>query len=50
MVIEDDATGDVESNGVFDPASDGIDFYESLEAMRLQVNNPIVVGPTSVVR
>jgi predicted extracellular nuclease len=25
--------------------SDGIDFYESLEAMRLQVNNPVVVGP-----
>jgi predicted extracellular nuclease len=47
QVIEDDATGDVESSGVFDPASDGIDFYESLEAMRVQVNNPIAVGPTS---
>jgi predicted extracellular nuclease len=34
MVIEDDATGDVETSGVFDPAYDGIDFYESLEAMR----------------
>ena len=30
-VIEDDATGDVETSGVFDPASDGIDFYESME-------------------
>jgi uncharacterized protein len=29
-VIEDDATGDVETSGVFDQASDGIDFYESL--------------------
>ncbi len=31
-VIEDDAAGNVETSGVFDPASDGIDFYESLEA------------------
>jgi predicted extracellular nuclease len=46
-VIEDDATGDVETSGVFDPSSDGIDFYESLEAMRVQVNDPIAVGPTS---
>jgi uncharacterized protein len=44
-VIEDDATGDVESSGTFDPAADGIDFYESLEAMLLQVNDPVVVGP-----
>ena len=44
-VIEDDASGDVETSGVFDPSSDGIDFYESLEAMLLQVNNPVVVGP-----
>ncbi len=44
-VIEDDATGSVETSGVFDPASDGIDFYESMEAMLLQVNNPVVTGP-----
>jgi len=44
-VIENDATGSVETSGVFDPASDGIDFYESLEGMLLQVNNPVVVGP-----
>ncbi len=45
-VIEDDAlTGNVETSGVFDPATDGIDFYESLEAMLLRVNNPVVVGP-----
>ncbi len=25
-VIEDDATGNVETSGVFDPANDGIDF------------------------
>ena len=44
-VIEDDVTGDVETSGVFDPVSDGIDFYESLEAMLLRVNDPVVVGP-----
>jgi len=45
MVIEDDATGSVETSGVFDPGSDGIDFYESLEGMRVQVNQALAVGP-----
>jgi predicted extracellular nuclease len=45
-VIEDDATGDVETSGVFDPGTDGIDFYESLEDMRVQVNDALVVSPT----
>ncbi len=44
-VIEDDAGGNVETGGVFDPASDGVDFYESLEGMRVQVNDALVVGP-----
>lgn len=47
LVIEDDATGDVETSGSFDPATDGIDFYESLEAMLVQVNNAVAVGPTT---
>jgi predicted extracellular nuclease len=38
-VIDDD------SFAAFDPASDGIDFYETVEGMRVQVNNPVVVGP-----
>jgi predicted extracellular nuclease len=46
-VIEDDATGDVETSGTFDPATDGLDFYESLEGMRVQVNDAVAVGPTS---
>lgn len=46
-VIDDDASGDVETSGVFEPANDGIDFYESLEAMRVQINNAVVVGPAS---
>jgi hypothetical protein len=46
-VIDDDATGDVETSGSFDPETDGIDFYESLEATLLRVNDPVVVGPTN---
>jgi predicted extracellular nuclease len=30
---------------VFDPSEDGIDFYESLEGMRIGVENPQVIGP-----
>ena len=45
LVIEDDATGSVETSGNFDPLQDGIDFYESLEGMRVQVNNAVAVGP-----
>jgi uncharacterized protein len=44
-VIEDDAIGSVETSGIFDPATDGIDFYESLEGMRVQVNQALAVGP-----
>jgi predicted extracellular nuclease len=44
-VIEDDATGDVETSGVFDPANDGIDSYESLEGMLVQVNDAVATGP-----
>ena len=47
IAIEDDATGDVETSGVFDPATDGIDFFESLEGMYVQVNEAVAVGPTS---
>ncbi|GAA2749714.1 lamin tail domain-containing protein [Kitasatospora cinereorecta] len=46
-VIEDDATGDVETRGVFDPATDGIDFWESLEGMRVEIDNAAVVGPSN---
>lgn len=46
QVIEDDATN-VEVDGVFDPDTDGIDFYESLEGMRVQVNNAVATGGTN---
>jgi len=32
---------------IFEPDSDAIDFYESLEGMRVQMNAAVVVGPTS---
>jgi predicted extracellular nuclease len=38
-VIDDDAFGS------FDFAADGIDFYESLEAMRARVDDAVAVGP-----
>jgi endonuclease/exonuclease/phosphatase family metal-dependent hydrolase len=42
------ASGNVENAGsTFDPAINGIDFYESLEAMRVQINNGVAVGPTN---
>ena len=41
------AAGNVETGGDFDPTTVGIDFYESLEGMLVQVNNPVVVCPTN---
>ncbi len=47
-VIENDAVGDVENgSNTFDPAQDGIDFYESMEGMLVRVNNTVAVGPTN---
>lgn len=47
-VIEDDAdSGDVEDSGIFDPQTDGIDFFESLECMRVQVNEALAVAPNN---
>ena len=47
-VIEDDATGDVETTEAdFDPANDGLDFWESLEGMRVELDDAAVVGPTN---
>lgn len=48
-VIADDAVaGNVESAGsVFDPENDGVDFYESLEGMRVTLQNARAVGPSA---
>jgi hypothetical protein len=45
--VEDDAAGNVESGvSTFDPERDGLDFYESLEGMRVEVDQASAVGPT----
>jgi len=42
-----DAAGDVEGASIFDPSRDGIDFYESVEGMLVEVDGARVVGPTA---
>ena len=50
-VIDDDSAGDVETTSTaFDPANDGLDFWESMEGMWLGINEPEVTGPTSSFR
>jgi hypothetical protein len=44
-VIEDDAFGDIAVDNSFEPSSDGIDFYESLEGMSVLINDAVVIGP-----
>jgi uncharacterized protein len=46
-VIENDANGDVETTDAFDPANDGLDFWESLEGERISIADLQVVGPTN---
>ncbi len=41
-----DAPGDVET-GPFDPTSNALDFYESMEGMRVELDNAVAVGPTN---
>ena len=48
--IDNDSSGDVELNPVFDPWQDGIDFHESLEGMLVEIRKPVVVGPTNELR
>ncbi len=33
--------------GIFEPGDDAIDFFESIEGMRVQIDHPVVVGPTT---
>ncbi len=48
QAIEDNpACGDMNTCKLFDPSKEGIDFWESLEGMRVQVNHALVVGPTN---
>lgn len=47
QVIYNDASGNVESYADFEPAVEGIDFWESLEGMRVQINNALTTSPTA---
>ncbi|TDC89263.1 endonuclease/exonuclease/phosphatase [Actinomadura sp. 7K507] len=44
--VIDRAHGNVERGGAFDPRRDGIDFYESLEGMRIEIRDAVAVGPS----
>ena len=46
-IIEDDVNGYAGQNGEFDPDRDGLDFYESVECMRVQLNDALAVASTS---
>lgn len=46
-IIDNDAPGNIERGGSYDPTTDGIDFWETLEGMRVAVADPHVVGPTN---
>ena len=46
-VLPPTETIDDDSFAVYDPASDGIDFYESLEGMRVTIDAPLVVSQTT---
>ena len=43
QIISNDSDGPAEES-LFDPSEDGLDFYESLEGMLVQVNDPVSVG------
>lgn len=48
IISNDAAGGNVENLGTrFDPEEDGIDFFESLEGMLVQINTPIATSPTA---
>ncbi|RVU02348.1 hypothetical protein EOE18_17175 [Novosphingobium umbonatum] len=42
-------TANLEDDGFtsFDPATDGLDFWESLEGMRVEIQNPVAIAPTA---
>lgn len=47
-IIDNDSTSSVEaSDATFDPDQDGVDFWESLEGVRLSVADAVAVGPTN---
>ncbi|MEA5597414.1 Ig-like domain-containing protein [Rivularia sp. UHCC 0363] len=45
--IDDDAFGTIAGKGNFDPDTDGIDFFESLEGMLVTAKDAVAVAPTN---
>ena len=45
--IDDDAFGTIAAKGDFEPDTDGIDFFESLEGMLVTAKDAVAVAPTS---
>lgn len=45
--VRSDAPGDVETSSRFDVRRNGLDFYESLEGMRVGVADAVAVGPSN---
>lgn len=46
-IIDNDVKGFAGRNGSYDPEEDGLDFYESLESMLIQVNNAVAISATN---
>ena len=45
-LLERRSTGNVETSGAFDPAEDGLDFWESFEGMLVQMNDLLATSFT----
>jgi hypothetical protein len=45
-IIKDGFIGDMDTATELEPNTDGIDFFEALEGMMVQINNPRIVAPT----
>lgn len=46
MIIDDDSNVSPETSERFDADNDGIDFHESLEGMRVRIEDVVAVGPS----
>ena len=46
-IIKNGVNGNVDTANNFAPETDGLDFWESLEGMLVQINNPAVIAPTN---
>lgn len=47
QTVKADNPGNIETSGTFDPSRSAIDFDESLEGMRVELDDAVAVGPTN---